>query len=611
MAFFQGVKEPQKPLVEIGKGANQQGTEVAEDEDRDQEEDDGEDTEQEPGAVEAEQRAIAEENAFPLLNREDLRRFDIPIVFNDAVDYFIRTFTVEKRKVFTTWLKRAKRYAPTIREILRKEGLPEDLVYLAMIESGFNPKAYSPMKACGPWQFIYETGERYGLRVNYWMDERRDPQKSTVAAARYLKDLFNQFGCWYLAAAGYNAGERRVERAIAKHETNDFWELRKFNTLPRETREYIPQLIAAAIIAKDPEKYGITNIPFDAPVSSVVHKVPGGTPLAAIAKAARSDMVTVRLLNPELLRGITPPGTESYDLRLPETVTKDEFGERLKALLKDGCRVSGVTAYTVKRRDSILRITRRYGISRDDIMLVNACGAHFRLTPGAVVYIPDFEREGERKMVEREQRREETERKPAAAVAGRVGEKPGASSDYHIVTRGEGLPGIARRYGLDVRTLREINSLRSDKVRPGTRLALAGGKSRAPAYRRDEADEPSSQKRIFHVVKKGESLADISGKYGASVATLKKLNKLTGDRIIPNMRLEVADRLRTQPAPEKAAQASTVQARPAKFYHVVKKGECLTEISEKYSTDVSSLKRINGLKKDGLRPGMRLRVAIR
>lgn len=557
VATSEGGQEAQKALIGKAKDSNKQGKEVIEVEDTDGGDD--EDVRENAASVEVNQSVSPEESFAPLLSREYLSKFDIPIVFNDAVDYFIRYFTVQKRKVFVTWLKRAKRYAPMIREILREQGLPEDLVYLAMIESGFNPKAYSPMKACGPWQFIYETGERYGLKVSYWVDERRDPQKSTVAAARYLKDLFNQFGCWYLAAAGYNAGENRVERAIVKHETNDFWELSKYNTLPRETREYIPQLIAAAVIAKDPARFGLTNIPFEAPIPSAKHSVPGGTPLALVAKAARFDLLTIHSLNPEVLRGITPPGAEAYPFRLPQTVNRADFQARLKAELQDGGRVSGVTVHTVKRKDSISKITKRYGISHGDLMLVNACGGTLNVEPGSIVYIPRFERDRERKMVSQESKPEESEKKPNAVPSTVAGEVDGK--------KGHNIMG----------------------------------------------------NRVFHVVRKGENLADISEKYGTDVAILKRINRLKKDRIVPNMRLEVAGRGKAQQVAGKIdqaradgsrkSQARTLQARPARLYHVVKKGENLTEISEKYSIKVTSLKRMNGLRNDGVRAGMRLRVA--
>lgn len=201
--------------------------------------------------------------------------FDIPVVLNEAVDRHIRCFTGPKRDIFARWLVRAERYAPTIKGILKKNGLPEDLVYLSMIESGFNMKARSQAKASGPWQFMHGTGKQYGLKVDYWVDERYDLEKSTVAAARYLKNLFDQFGCWWLAAASYNAGENRVKKAMEKQDTKDFWKLREYKTLPRETQEYVPQLIAAALIAKEPEKYGFSGLT-SAPVYKLTKiNVPG------------------------------------------------------------------------------------------------------------------------------------------------------------------------------------------------------------------------------------------------------------------------------------------------------------------------------------------------
>ena len=331
-----------------------------------------------------------EQELSSLLTADYLRQFDIPIVFNDAVQYFVRYFTTEKRKIFVNWLRRSQRYVPMIREILREQGLPEDLIYLAMIESGFNPKAYSSMKACGPWQFIYETGGRYGLKVNHWVDERRDPEKSTVAAALYLKDLFNQFGNWYLAAAGYNAGEKRIERAVEKHETTDFWEITKYNTLPRETRDYIPRLLAAAIVAKDPEKFGFTNISYDQPIRFTRERVPGGTLLTTIARAASTDIVTLRALNPEILTGVTPPDIDEYALKLPEFVKKDRFREELKASEEGGKKLHDVTTYVCRRREKLASILKRFKITRDDLLLVNSCDRELSMKQGQVIYVPRY-----------------------------------------------------------------------------------------------------------------------------------------------------------------------------------------------------------------------------
>ncbi len=326
----------------------------------------------------------------PLLTDDYLKQFDIPIVLNDAVQYFVRYYMTEKKKVFTNWLRRSRRYIPMIKEIMRRHGLPEDLVYVAMIESGFNPKAYSSAKACGPWQFIYETGGRYGLRVNHWVDERRDPEKSTIAAALYLRDLFNQFGSWNLAAAAYNAGEKRIERTIEMYQTSDFFELMKYNTLPKETREYIPRLLAAALVAKSPEKFGFTGLNYDEPVRFASEGVPGGIPLDVLARAAWTDVESLRSLNPELLTNVTPPDVATYTINLPESTPKDRFRASLTASMRAEKRVKRVQMYTFKKKDKLVDVMGKHDVSFDDLLLVNTCDREIKAKVGAVVYIPSF-----------------------------------------------------------------------------------------------------------------------------------------------------------------------------------------------------------------------------
>jgi membrane-bound lytic murein transglycosylase D len=490
----------------------------------------------------ADATADEEEPSF-LVGPGSLENFDIPIVFNDAVSYFIHFFTVEKRKVFTNWLRRSERYVPLIREILRQQGLPEDLVYLAMIESGFNTRAYSPMKACGPWQFIYETGERYGLKVSHWVDERRDPQKSTVAAARYLRDLFKQFGDWYLAAAGYNAGEGRIERAIVRHETTDFWELSKYNTLPRETREYIPQLIAAAIIAKNPERYGFTNIDYEMPIEFIHEKVPGGISLETIARAASTELAVVKLLNPELLTGVTPPETKQYVMKLPKGIGQQEFRDNLAGASQKERRIKGFVTHTVRKKESLPRIMKRYGVTYADLALVNYCEVGLKVKPGSTVYIPSFYRQPAPKVEPKAEVARAPEKKESASQVearkevrsepkrvARAEKKDGKT--YHIVRKGERLTDISEKYGVDVATLKEINRLKKDQIYPNMRIKLVS----------QNKAQPKRTAKTHHVVKKGENLSDISEKYGVNVVTLKRVNKLKSDRILAGTKLRLPDK---------------------------------------------------------------------
>jgi membrane-bound lytic murein transglycosylase D len=254
-------------------------------------------------------------------------KFDVPIQMNKQVRAYLVYFSTERKEIIRRYLSRSTRYLPMIKEVFQEYGLPEDLAYLAMIESGFNARAYSHAHASGMWQFIKGTGLRYGLAIDSYVDERRDPEKSTRAAAKYLLDLYKQFGSWYLAAASYNCGEGRVQRELDQSKHKNFWELSANMCLPNETKNYVPQMIAATIIAKNPEKFGFKNVPYLPPLKCERVPVPEPTSLAAAAVAVNVPVEEMQALNPGLLRGVTPPDESSFVLNLPanskETFTKN------------------------------------------------------------------------------------------------------------------------------------------------------------------------------------------------------------------------------------------------------------------------------------------------
>ncbi len=244
------------------------------------------------------------------------KTFDMPIQVNKEVRNYIYYFSTDKKDIFGRYLSRSTRYLPMIKKVFAEYGLPEDLAYLAMIESGYTNKARSSANAVGMWQFMKGTGVRYGLTVDSAVDERRDPEKATHAAAKYLLDLYKQFGSWYLAAASYNCGENRVQKEINRNaDMKNFWELSNNYCLPNETKNYVPQMIAATIIAKNPEKYGFKNIPYQQPLKYDTIKITESTSLQAAAVAATSNYEEISALNPELLRDATPGG--AYLLKIP------------------------------------------------------------------------------------------------------------------------------------------------------------------------------------------------------------------------------------------------------------------------------------------------------
>jgi membrane-bound lytic murein transglycosylase D len=331
--------------------------------------------------------------------------WDIPVVRNASVDRFIGIFSEKQPDRMALYLKRSGRYEGMIRAKLRERGMPEDLLYLSMIESGFNPTARSKAQAVGLWQFIEETGERYGLRVDGYVDERRDPEKSTDAALRYLQDLHNQFGSWYLAAAAYNSGENRVARVMreetgaVKGQEEDFWRIRR--RLPAETREYVPLMLAAALIGKEPHKYGLGDVERYLPVPTETVDVPGGTDLEVVAKAVGVAEKDLRELNPQLVKGVTPPGSRPYAVRIPQgrqpqyaanfdrVRESDRVEQASRARVAKAARPTRSSAkyHSVRKGESLWTIARRNDTSVNAIKRMNGLRSN-RIKPGQRLRMP-------------------------------------------------------------------------------------------------------------------------------------------------------------------------------------------------------------------------------
>lgn len=307
-----------------------------------------------------------------------------PPYIAERVAFYVNIFTTTERTVFQKWLDQAGPHIPLIREILREEGLPEDLALLPLIESGFNVNAMSPKKAVGLWQFMASTGALYGLKVNKWVDERKDPLKSTRAAAQHLKNLYNTFGTWPLALASYNAGSGKVRRALAATGSNTFWDIGRSMALKPETRNYIPKLMAAMIIAKNPDDFGFTYSR-ESTIKYDLIEVPGGMDLRAIAKNAGISYDSLRELNPELKGHITPFWDSYYTLRLPagtgttflENYNKLSFSEKIV-----------YREFKVKKGDSVYKIARQYGIDPSTIRKVNNLNKKYSIIAGESLLVP-------------------------------------------------------------------------------------------------------------------------------------------------------------------------------------------------------------------------------
>jgi membrane-bound lytic murein transglycosylase D len=433
---------------------------------------------------------------------------------HSRVQWYLEFFQGRGRERLNIWLNRMPRYEPMIRERLQREGLPGDLVYLALIESGFSNTATSRAKAVGMWQFMKGTAKHYGLRVDSWVDERRDPYKATDAAARHLKDLNDRFGSLYLAAAAYNAGSGRVSRGLRRLPDDDedevasdatFFRLYDTKLLRRETKDYVPKLIAAALIAKEPSRYGFTVTPAEPiPYDSIV--VPTMTGLDVIARLSDTTVAAVREMNPQYLRLTTPPGTASV-VRIPAGRGPGTVAGY--AQLPASKRVTFVE-HVVARGETMGGIARRYRVSQSMLAAANPKVKPNRLRVGQMLIVPTggaISTSMARRMA------------APTAPAGT------STSGYHRVRRGETLSGIADEYGVSQRDLRRWNSLDSDgHIQAGQRLRVApparGGASASAAAART------------HTVRRGDTLDGLARRYGVSVDALREANGMSSRDVL-------------------------------------------------------------------------------
>lgn len=406
--------------------------------------------------------------------------FDIPVVYNKAVKKWIHYFLNRGRGFFERYSARGGRYAPILGKILEDHGLPRDLIFLAMAESGFQTGAKSWAKAVGPWQFMPYTGKRFGLKIDWYVDERRDPFKATIAAAAYLKRLYSDFGSWELAAAAYNAGEGKVGRAIRRYKTENFWSLRKGRYLKSETKNYVPKIMALAIIGKNLQAFGFKEIDFHDPMDFEEIQVAGGIDLIEFSKDLGIDFEDIQYLNPEVLRWFTPMNKKEYTLRIPAG---------LKETYADCCKEKDYKAvafqrYEIRGSKSNLRdVARKFKIKKAPYVLssLNDYPTKRRLKKGQFIYLPfrkgqsrknamyaDLYEKPRRAVVRRKNYRRRMR------IAKRRGKRIMSPSRWYTVRRGDSLWSVARKTktNLDTLIVSNLTILNRRQIRAGDRLAI-------------------------------------------------------------------------------------------------------------------------------------------
>lgn len=549
----------------------------------------------------------------------------IAMTKNRLVEQSMQFLLRNPDKHINNWLSRAETYFPMIEQILAEEAAPDELKYLAMVESGLNPRAKSWASAVGMWQFMAATGRAYDLQVNSWVDDRMNPEKATRAAAQHLKDLYNTFGDWHLALAAYNCGAGNVRKAQRRSGKTSFWDI--YNYLPRETRNYVPMFIATSLIASNPDAFGLRNV--EPGPRYAYHYVPveGMLALSDIARMAGTTEATIKALNPELRRSTLPPSRTPYYVRVPYG-THERFISAYEKM-PAAARTTAVE-HVVRRGDSLGRIGTQHGVSVAQLMQANSLRST-TIHPGQRLVIPvpaytsgkppaavemgkvlavDYGSRYARPIVVDEMPPVRTARasarqtpvvaassdsgpsatpssstttasssRPAAATSSESASAEADTRVVYTVRRGDNLTTIARKYGVSVAQVRSWNSLRSNTIHAGQKLTMY-----------TNSDGPAQPSTLTHVVRRGETLSGLASRYGVSVANIRSWNNLRTNNIRVNQRLTIHPR----------------NAGP--ITHRVQRGDTLIDIAQRYGVSVNQIKNWNNLRSNTIRVGQSLKI---
>ncbi len=542
---------------------------------------------------------------------------EVPIPLNARVREYLTFFQEGRgRAIYAHWLANMGAWRDLMTPIFEAEGLPLELLYVCMIESGFNPDAVSRSSAVGQWQFVRSTGRAYDLRHDAWVDERRDPVKATRAAARHLGDLHERFGSWPLAIAAYNAGAGSIDRGIVHGNTNDYWRLAAAGVIPKGAIKYVPKAMAAMLIGQAPARYGFGDVVPEPPISFATVEVPGGLDLKVIARRAGLSASVLTKLNPELWRAFTPPDGADYPLRVPVTAQV----KLLPALAKLAKHTRGKLGEHVLRfGERLYDVARRYNTSRRELRRLNKLAVRPEPPPGTKLIVP-----ARRKPSDPDNELLVLARPPVKfAVPGRMqvffpvrkrlsleavasffGIAPGRLALWNALDAGARLQ---RGQVLRVFVPRDFDTKSVVLVDPGRVVEVdAGSDAQANALAFAAAQRADEITIVMHEVKAGENLWTISRRYDVPVPALRAENGLSrGSGIRPGKRLKVPRVRSRKPRGAAARRRPKPEARGRKRYRV-QSGDSLRRIANRFGVDIDTLKRRNGLKSARIFPGQEL-----